>query len=217
LVNTALFDAICPRCMIRKTDKKDDSGRIKLNPSKKTANLRWVNYNMREPVFLRLILCKENNKECEPKSCPCPVYKNMLAIKRICKSKEKMAHLYFRYENQKKINVGTRSCIVIFYKSNLNTDELVQRLKNTVKLLGIGKENFDFHVVPFCYEKISVFPSYRHKLKKEINSHYEGSRLKIEKNIQMNEKNELMILEIAHDNAAKEFSINTVVEDRESK
>lgn len=216
LVNAALFNIICPRKMVRKTNKKDNSGKIKLEPSGKTANLRWIKYYTPESIFFRLLLCNESIKEADPKFCPCPEYKNIWANNIICKSGKKLAHIYFRYEQPQKVHVGTRSCIVIFLKNNQYPDELVQRLKSTVTQLGIGKEKFDFHVVQFCYEKISVNPINRNKLKKEIKNHYVDSRLKIRNRIQMNEKNDLMILEIDHNKEANEFSINPIIENRES-
>jgi hypothetical protein len=211
LVTATPFEIICPRCIIRKTDRKDDSGNLLLEPSKRTANLRWIKYNMREPVFIRLLLCKESIKASDPSFCPYPKYKNKWAIKRICKSKEKLAHIYFSYEHPKKVYAGTRSCIVIFSKNNQNADDFAERLKSTVTQLGIKGEKFDLHVIPFCYEKISVIPPYRHKLKREIKDRYEDSRLIIKNNILMNEKNDLMILKIDHNLEDKEFLINPIV------
>ena len=216
MVKTALFEIICPRCIIRKTYKKDNSGDIILEPSEKTANLRWIKYNIPESVFLRLLLCKEYIKEDNPGACPCSRYKNKFAINRICKSPDKLAHFYFGYEKPEKAYKDTRSCIVLFIKNYIKPEELKQRLMNTIKQLNIGREKFIFHVVPFCYEKISLYPSSRYKIKNEINNLFAGALPKIKTNTQMNEKNELMVLEIGHDKKANEFTINTIVEDRES-
>jgi len=202
--------------MVRKTNKKDNSGRLKLVPFEKTANLRWINYYTPEPIFFRLLLCNENKKESDPNFCPCPEFKNIWANNKICKSGKKLAHIYFRYEQPKRVHIGTRSCIVIFAKYDQDTEELVQRLNNTVSILGIKNEKFDFHVVQFRYEKIYVNPPNRNKLKKEIRNHYVDSRPKIRNIIQMNKKNDLLILEIKHDKDANEFLITPIVEDRES-
>jgi len=216
LVDTALFENICPRKMVRKTDGKDNSGNFMLKPLKRTANLRIIKYCVPESIFFRMLLCKEYISAFDPDVCQCSEYKNEAAGEKICESGKKVAHIYFRFENQKKADEGPRSCIIIFFKAGKNPDELVQRLKDTVTQLGIGEEKFDFHVVPFCYEKITLNMLNRNKLNKEIKTCYVGSQLKIRDSIQMNENNDLMILKISHDKEVNEFLINPIVEDRES-
>jgi len=213
---TALFNLICPRKVVRSKKKKDLSGKLLLAPSTKTANLRWIKYYTPEPVFFRLLLCKEINKTNDPKSCPCPEYKNTWANDILCKLGKKFAHLYFRYEQPKKVHKDARSCIVIFAKNNLKTDEIEQRLKNTVNYLGVQKENLDFHVIPFSFEKTSVVFGYRSKLKRNLKKCYASSNVDVKRNIEMKENDELMVLEINNNNANKEFSIGTIVEDRAS-
>jgi len=215
LATAALFDSICPRKMVRNTDNEDDSGDLKLKPFKRTANLRWIKYDIPEPVFLRLLLCKEGKRASDPEFCPYPEYKNDSADKKICESKGRLAHIYFGYEQPERIPTEMQSCIVIFSKNSSDTDELIQKLKTTVTQLGIGKEKFYFYVVPFHYEKDPINSLNRHKLKKDFKNQYAGSKIKIEDRIQMNEKNDSMTLKIGHDKEADEFLFTPTVEKEE--
>jgi hypothetical protein len=211
LVDSSLPDTICPKIIVRKTDgKKDNSGNLMLKLSSKTANLRWIRYDVLEPILFRLLLCREN--KIDSRSCPYPDYDNHMAVKKICQLEEKLAHIYFRYEQPKKVDTNTPSCIVIFVRSNIqHTDEIAQRLKNTVTLLSIN-EKIVFHVINFSFEKITVHSLNRHKLKKIIKNCWPGSRLKVGKNIEMNKKNNRMVLEINHISETAEFSIKPGIE-----
>ena len=203
MVTTAEFDNICPRCIVRNTDSEDDSGNLLIKLSKKTANLKRIEYNVPESIFLRLLLCKENKKASKPDDCPCPEYENKKANNIICKSKENLAHIYFGYEHPEKVCDGILNCIIIFSRNNLNTDELIQRLRATITQLGIEKENFCLYVIRYKFGNITVNKPNINKIKKN----YAYSKIYINPSINMDETNDRLILKIGQKPDTKYFSI----------
>ena len=210
MADTCEFNDICPRKMVRKTDSNDISGDFMFEPLKRLANLRWIKYRVPEAVLFRILICKEYKSASDPDVCPYPEFNNEKATKKICESKGNLAHIYFRFENTEKAHAGTRSCIVIFSKNNLNIDEFAEKLKATIAQLDIQKEKFVFHVIQFRYGLIRVVMPSRDKLRKKILSIYRDSNIRIKRSIQMNEKDDMMILGIGYDPKANEFLISSI-------
>jgi len=216
LVTTAVFENICPRSIIRNTGNSNDgSGKIILNSYKKTANLERIEYIIKESIFLHLLLCKENNKTSAPDVCLFP-YKNNNAGIIICESAKKFAHIYFGYEEPEKVRAGTRNCMVVFSKNNLDIDELAQRLENTVKQFGVKNEKYYFYVIQFNYGNCSLVKLNRNKVKTKIFNLYAGSRVRIKTSFKINEKDQVLILKIEHKPENIDFDITSILEKKKT-
>jgi hypothetical protein len=159
-----LTDDICPENIIRAVKVSDLSGNVELLPNglltptnlNITSNFSLISYEVLKPVFFKMLLCKEFNKNQKPQQCPYGIYRkefnnyNTPDKKRMTcsdlKPNKKLAHFYFGFE---KPDTGTPNCIVIFVKKGdlFKQDELVQKLINTITWLKITKD-FDFRVVP---------------------------------------------------------------------
>jgi hypothetical protein len=171
-----LTDDICPEDIIRAIDKRDYSGTVELLPRplltqknlKITSDFEIIEYEVQEPVFFKLLLCKELNTEGKPQKCPYDKFRDVFnspgkrivrivgnivsfimrnKVRITCRDeKKKLAHVYFGYETPDKV---TPNCIVIFVekKELYKPKNLVQKLENTITWLNI-KKDFDFHIVP---------------------------------------------------------------------
>jgi hypothetical protein len=143
---------ICPEILIWAAAPKGESfspSTINLLASSHVANLKRIICNVPEPVLLRLLVCKDEKDLEASDDCPYPEHKNREAVKLACnEASGKMAQIYIRHD---KINRKARSCLIIFIEGyNLNkTDELLERLQNSVTWLGIAQERPYFYI--FCY------------------------------------------------------------------
>jgi hypothetical protein len=95
------------------------------------------------------LVCKDEKDLEASDDCPYPKYKNSEAVTLACKNAGgKLAQIYIRHAT---INQKARSCLIIFIEGyNLNkTDELLERLQNSVRWLDIAQEKPCFYI--FCY------------------------------------------------------------------
>jgi len=134
---------ICPYKVVSPTISRVP---LKLPPNN-TKNFKIIEFNIQNPVLLRLLVCKED--KINPADCPYPEHKNPDAVKIVCNSPDKLAHLYIRNEE---INDVTRSCLFLFTDTTeaiyfFSPDGLLQLYKNTVSLLDIAQEKPFFHII----------------------------------------------------------------------
>jgi hypothetical protein len=119
---------------------------IELLPSPNTANLARIECNVLEAVLLRLLLCKDENPTGIPDDCLYPEHRNSEARKMACGSPEaKLAQIYIRHE---KINVKSRSCLIVFVEGQYlhKIDDLLERMRNSVTWLNIADERPYFYI-----------------------------------------------------------------------
>jgi len=146
---------ICPKIVVRASDQQQDNkpAVVRLFPFENTANLSDIVCSSREPVLLRLLVCKElkernNQDECPFADPPYTGHKNVEATKYLCNEPEnrKFSQIYFRHE---KIDKKARSCVIAFIQGDSlhKTDVLLEIFKNTVEWLQIAEEKPFFHVV----------------------------------------------------------------------
>jgi hypothetical protein len=176
-MKTELAD-ICPEIIIKAdTPKKDDAKLriIPLLPSSNTANLTSIVFDVRDPVLLRLLVCKEELSTNGTDNCLYPEHKNNEADRRVCiNSEKKLAHIYVRH-NQ--VNKETRSFVIAFIEGkNLHKiDEILTMLENTVDWLDIAKERPFFYVIRYGQPVISITTNQtRIELAKRIKGIYKG-------------------------------------------
>jgi hypothetical protein len=143
---------VCPEIIIRTAGPRDEDfspSVITLSASSNVANLKNIVCNVLEPVLLRLLVCKEEKSVEKPDDCPYPDHKNHDAVRLACgETMTKLAQIYIRHD---KINPKARSCLIVFIKGSYlsKTDEVMERLQNSVKWLNIAEEKPYFYI--FCY------------------------------------------------------------------
>ena len=143
---------ICPEIIIKEdTPRKDDTGLrvIPLLSSSNTTNLKRIVFDVRDPFFLRLLVCKEAIPKAGPDNCPYQEHKKNEAAKRVCIDLEKkLAHVYVR---RHQANDETRSFVIAFIEGrNLSKiNEISAILENTVDWLDIAKERPFFYVIRY--------------------------------------------------------------------
>jgi hypothetical protein len=148
------MDNICPRMIVRSTvpnDREFNPNTIELLPSKNVANLEKIVCNVLEPVLLRLLVCKDEKSGETSDDCPYPEHKNREAVKLACNNSEaKLAQIYIRHD---RINAQSRSCVIVFVEGQYlsKTDELLERLQNSVSWLDIANERPYFYI--FHYDQ----------------------------------------------------------------
>jgi hypothetical protein len=178
-----LIDNICPINIIRATAKSAISGTVDLLPSpltgtnlKITANFDNIKYEVPEPVFLKLLLCKEVNSKGNPHLCPYNMYRdahNNGVVRFTCRDeKNELAHVYFGYERP---NTGIPNCIVIFIENDelRYPGNLSNKLVNTITWLKTT-EDFDFYVVPFDYKNPLEISTHKRNLIKVLQKIFSG-------------------------------------------
>jgi hypothetical protein len=170
---------ICPEIILRAAIPNDENfspSTVKLLDSPHTANLKRIVCNVLEPVLLRLLVCKDEKLAQTPDtSCPYPEHQNREAAKLVCNNSEiKLAQIYLRHD---KMNPKARSCLIIFVKGCYTdkTDDILERFRNSVTLLGIAQEKPYFYI--FCYDRSmcdnTVFYSCK-KIGKELKEAFSG-------------------------------------------
>jgi hypothetical protein len=130
----------------RPKDKEFSPSIINLLSSKNVANLERIECNVLEPILLRLLACKDEKLLETSDDCPYPDHKNSGAVKLVCNtSEDKLAHIYIRNE---KTGAESRSYVIIFVEGNYlsETDELMERLQNSVSWLDIAHERPYFYI-----------------------------------------------------------------------
>jgi hypothetical protein len=140
---------VCPEIIIRAASPKDKNfspSTVELLVTTNVANLRRIVSNVLEPVLLRLLVCREEKPAEKPYDCPYPEHKNSEAVRLACnETTVKLAQIYLRHD---KINLRARSCVVVFIEGRQlsNTNDLLERLQNSVKWLDIADEKPYFYV-----------------------------------------------------------------------
>jgi hypothetical protein len=149
MMRDSVLDKLCPKMIVRAAASKDDRfspNIIELLPTENIANLEKIECNVLEPVLLRLLVCKDEKSVEFSDICPYPKHKNQDAVKLVCdNSGLRLAQIYIRLEREKS---KSRSCLILFVEGQYlaKTDELIERMKNSVSWLDIEDEKPYFYI-----------------------------------------------------------------------
>jgi len=163
---------ICPEKIIKASPPSEV---ISLLPSSNTANLKRIVFDVRDPVLMRLLVCKEEKSKNGTDSCPYLEHENNGAVKKACGDPErKLANVYLRHEE---LNKTARSCVIAFIEGKYlsKTNELMDILKTTVDWLNIAKENPYFYIIRYGQPAINLtITQTRETLTKKMKEIYKG-------------------------------------------
>jgi len=181
---------------------------VPLLPSPNTANFKRIEFYIRNPVLLRLLVCKEENKTQTPINCLYPDHKNSNAVNIVCNSPNKLAHIYLRHE---KMDNVARSCVIFFIDTIylFTPNGLLKLFTDTVNWLNIAHERPYFYVIlRYNEQKTIANTEYNRKIINfELRKIYDGYSKDEDICIIIPANKQAELLRIDHTNGSKKFYI----------
>jgi hypothetical protein len=195
-----LNDNTCPYKIVKRANPL-----VPLLHSLKTANLERIEFNIHNPVLLRLIVCKEEKISTD---CPYPDHENSNAFNVLCNYDNfKLAHIYVRHEQ---IDNIARSCVIVFTKTMylFDKNELLNLLQNTVNWLDIAQERPYFFIIRYGEPQTTVSTANTNRvLNIELRRIFSGYSKDEDICVIIPVEKQAKLLRIDHTNESKKFRI----------